>query len=456
MSFNEIQNPALVNGFEALRAAIESRTARVVVMGLGTVGLPMVRLLLDAGFPVIGVDPGEALIDTLGQGRSPMAHYPDALCEDMAGHPNLTLAYSLPADGLDSVPTVAIICVPTPLDPSGNPDLGAVRAATASLARSLRGPLLVSLESTSYPGTTRGVLLPILEAAERSADPGPGRDLWLDFAPERMNPGSEDAAAQEAPRLVGGLDGDSGLLAEAFYTSLGFQTRATQSPEVAEAAKLVENVYRAVNIALVNELKVSLAAQGIDIWQVLDAAGSKPFGFHRFNPGPGAGGSCIPVDPRYLEFSARQAGSPVHLVELAGRIDASMADRVVQVCGQALASKNKTVQGSGILLLGVAYKPGVDILTESPALRVASGLAQLGAQVAYHDPHVPGPLEGMGLVNPSSVAWSASLFEQFDLLVLITDHAELPYAEIERGASLIVDTRGHETLRRAGSRYFPA
>jgi UDP-N-acetyl-D-glucosamine dehydrogenase len=456
MNPSESPSSSRSSGFESMQVAVQNRTAQVVVMGLGAVGLALVRLLLDAGFSVLGVDPGEGIVGTLRAGRSPMRHFPDSWCVDMAGHKALRLVEALPADGLNSTPHVAVICVPTPLRADGDPDLGAVRAATESLASALSGLALVSLESTTYPGTTREVLLPILEAAGHRRAPEDQRNLWLAFAPERVNPGGEDPAARHAPRLGGGFDGASGDLAAAFYSALGFETRRTQTPEVAEAAKLVENVYRAVNIALVNELKVSLAAQGIDIWQVLDAAETKPFGFQRFNPGPGAGGSCIPIDPRYLEFSARRAGSPVRLVELAGQIDASMAEHVVEVCVQALASKHKTLHGSGVLLLGVAYKADVDIITESPALRIAGTLAQLGAQVAYHDPHVPGPLAGMGLVNPESVHWSPALFEQFDLFVLVTDHAALPYSEIEQGAPLIVDTRGHATLRKAGSRYFPA
>jgi UDP-N-acetyl-D-glucosamine dehydrogenase len=333
-----------------------------------------------------------------------------------------------------------------------------VRAASASMGAALSGPALVSLESTTYPGTTREVLLPIFQDAGQRIAPESNRNLWLTFAPERVNPGGEDPAARQAPRLVGGLDKASGELAELFYGALGFQTARTQTPEIAEAAKLVENVYRAVNIALVNELKVSLAAQGIDIWQVLDAAETKPFGFQRFNPGPGAGGSCIPVDPRYLEFSARRAGSPVRLVELAGQIDASMAEHVVNVCQRALATQNKTLAGSRILLLGVAYKAGVDIITESPALRIAACLAERGAAVAYHDPHVPGPLKTKApdLVPNTSLPWSDELFERFDAFVLVTDHGDLAYAPIAERAPLIVDTRGHKLLKQAGPRYFSA
>ncbi|MDF1729839.1 MAG: hypothetical protein P1U53_19045, partial [Sulfitobacter sp.] len=199
-------------------------------MGLGTVGLPLVRLLLDAGFPVMGVDPAPGLVDVLLQGRSPMAHYPDEFCADMASHRELTLVEELPAEGLSATPHVGVICVPTPLDGRGKPDLGAVRAATEALAGTLEGPSLVSLESTTYPGTTRGVLLPILEAAGKRITPEGERNLWLSFAPERVNPGAVDAAAQDAPRLVGGLDPESGRLAEAFYGALGFQTCPTETP----------------------------------------------------------------------------------------------------------------------------------------------------------------------------------------------------------------------------------
>ena len=457
MTSTEPYSNAQAAGYESLRQAIEARTARVVVMGLGAVGLALVRLLLDAGFSVLGVDPGDAIVSSLRQGRTPMRHFPASWCADMAGHKQLDLAVSLADATLQPGPYVGVICVPTPLDENGQPDLSAVRNAAESLAQTLNGPTLVALESTTYPGTTRQVLQPILQAAGKRFD-GAQRDQWLSFAPERVNPGAEDPAARQAPRLVGGLDEASSRLAEAFYQSLGFKTHATQTPEIAEAAKLVENVYRAVNIALVNELKVSLGAQGIDIWQVLDAAETKPFGFQRFNPGPGAGGSCIPVDPRYLEYSARQAGSPVHLVELAGQIDASMPAHVVNVCELALATQHKPLKASRILLLGVAYKPDVDIISESPALRIANELAARGAQVAYHDPHVPGPLPKAAgtLAQATSQTLSIPQYGLYDACILITDHSALPYKQIAANGPLIIDTRGNKVLRTANNRYFPA
>ncbi len=445
------------DGHAALRSAIEQRTAPVVVMGLGAVGLALVRLLLDAGFPVVGVDPGEGVVPVLREGRSPMAHFPESWCADMAGHGALQLFTELPPEGFAPLPHVGVICVPTPLDSEGQPDLRAVRSAAQALGIAIGGPALIALESTTYPGTTRQVLLPIMQAAGKQID-GPKRDLWLTFAPERVNPGCGDPAALRAPRLVGGLDEPSGRLANVFYRALGFETRATESPEVAEAAKLVENVYRAVNIALVNELKLSLGAQGIDIWQVLDAADTKPFGFQRFNPGPGTGGSCIPVDPRYLEFAARRAGQPARLVELAGQVDASMPKYVVDVCERALADQGKSLDGSRILLLGVAYKPEVDILSESPALRIADELSGRGALVDYHDPHVPGPLpaNGVAFVNGTSRSLGDISFQSYAAFILVTDHKALPYERIAVEAPLIVDTRGNAVLRTAGPRYYPA
>ncbi|MEZ6004888.1 MAG: nucleotide sugar dehydrogenase [Planctomycetota bacterium] len=441
--------------FQPLAQALADRSASVVVMGLGAVGLPLVALLLEAGFTVHGVDCDPATIESLRSGRVPLSHLAGPASEGLFGarrvtwhqvHPGQPLAKALP-----ETPAVGVICVPTPLDAAGAPDLEPVRQAARTLARSLPRPALVVLESTSYPGTTREVLAPLFAASGWDEE-----HVAFAFAPERVDPGHGDPAARHAPRLVGGLDEVGGALARRFYTSLGFDVRMVERAEIAEAAKLVENVYRAVNIALVNELKVSFAAQGIDIWQVLDAAASKGFGFQRFDPGPGAGGSCIPVDPRYLEYFARRGGAPLRLVELAGEIDRSMTDHVLQTLERGLTAQGSRLSGARILLLGVAYKADVDILTESASLRIARELLRRGAQVAYSDPLVPGPLE-WGAPEPArSLPLDAETLAAFDACIFLTGHSAWDLDLIARHAPLLVDTRGMATLRQAGDRYLPA
>ena len=478
-----------MKGLEAsLRARLAERSATVCVVGLGAVGLPLVRLLIEAGFAVIAADADEERVRALSEGRSPLAHLGSAWLQTFASHPCLTWTSirpgeSIQVDGSDAI-HVGIICVPTPLNESGDPDLRAMRSAARSLALSMQGPGLVLLESTTFPGSTRRIVapefvalgwtLPGLRAAGLGAsqegkpkdDPKgaqggkeSARVAWMAFAPERVDPGRGDPAALHSPRLVGGLEALGTELAETLYRSLGYRVHTTSRAEVAEAAKLVENVYRAVNIALVNELKVSLAAQGIDVWEVLDAAQTKSFGFQRFDPGPGAGGSCIPIDPRYLEHFAREGGVPLRLVELAGRIDRSMAPHVVYGLEQALRERfadlspeADPIAGARILLLGVAYKPGVGMTTESPALRIAALLQARGARVQYQDPHVPEPVP-MPAGEPLFSCEEPVDWQRFDACLYLTDHPEFDLAAIAAGARLLIDTRGKAELEGAGSRY---
>ncbi|HRV81861.1 MAG TPA: nucleotide sugar dehydrogenase, partial [Planctomycetota bacterium] len=334
----------------------------------------------------------------------------------------------------------------------GQPDLGPLESAAHTLGQSLAPECLVLLESTTYPGTTRNVLAPILREHGRSD----ASRVFVAFAPERVNPGHGDPAARGAPRLVGGLTPDATRLAQAFYQSLGYAVEVTARAEVAEAAKLVENVYRAVNISLVNELKLVFAAQGIDIWEVLDAAQTKGFGFQRFDPGPGAGGSCIPIDPRYLEYFARQGGVPAQLVELAGKIDAHMAEHVVHVLERAALQTGRALQGLRVLLLGVAYKPDVNITSESPSLRVAARLLRAGAQVSYCDPEVPGPLELAPGVWQTSRVLDAATMGSTDAMVYLTDHRAFALDTIAAFPGILVDTRGKRRLRDRAAHYVSA
>ncbi len=460
-SHSEPGSDAQPNSLQALQGVITRREATVVVMGLGAVGLALVQVLLEAGYRVLGVDSNADTVHTIRAGRSPMRHIPEAWCAAMAGHPRLGLQCVQPGqaiaceDELGQPNCIGVLCVPTPLCADGEPDLEPLRAAGHSLAQSLSKPALELLESTTFPGTTRGIMAPIFaDSGFVWDDPGkPDHNLFLAFAPERVNPGSGDPAARQTPRLVGGLQPEGTELAERFYASLGFAVQTTERAEIAEAAKLVENVYRAVNIALVNELKLSFAAQGIDIWQVLDAAASKGFGFQRFDPGPGTGGSCIPVDPRYLAYFARQGGVPVRLVELAGTIDRGMAGEVIAALEFSLAEKGQALAGSRVLLLGMAYKPEVNILSESPSLRIAARLHGLGAEVLYSDPHVPGPIEIDGLGSLASETLTRELLQGVQACLYLTDHAAFPLETIAAHAPLIVDTRGNGVLRGAGERY---
>jgi len=340
------------------------------------------------------------------------------------------------AGDLDTV----TICVPTPLRKTRDPDLSHVISATRAIATRLRAGMLVVLESTTYPGTTEEVVRTILEQTGLRA----GEDFFLAFSPERVDPGNTTWTTANVPKVVGGLTPDCAALAVALYRSCVEQVVPVGSPRTAEMVKLLENTFRAVNIGLVNEMALICDRIGVDVWEVIDAAATKPFGFMPFYPGPGLGGHCVPVDPYYLSWKVREAGFEARFIELAGQINAAMPAHVVEMIADALGDHGKTLRGSDILLLGVAYKPGVTDVRESPALDVLALLRRKGARVAYHDPLVPRiePGQWTGGVALDSVPYSGTAIAAADCVVILTDHPGIDYPAVAGAARVVIDTRG--------------
>lgn len=419
-------------GFEELRARIAERSARIGVVGLGAVGLPLAEAFVEAGFAVQGHEIDPQRLELVRRGENPLAHLrPGLLCELHASGRFEASADESRLSGLD----VALICVPTPLDARREPDLSCVRAAARALARELPRGALVVLESTTWPGTTREVLGAIFRAQGRE----PGEDVLLAYSPEREDPGREGASTATIAKLVGGTCPRSQLAAEELYGCAVREVHGVSSAEVAEAAKLFENVFRAVNIALVNELKLVLERAGIDVWETLAAAGTKPFGFQRFAPGPGTGGQCIPVDPRYYAWIARELGSRARLVEEADAINRAMPAHVVARTRAALERQGRVLAGARVLVLGVAYKKDVDIVSESPALEILRLYAAAGAEVRYSDPFVPQVPGERGALR--SCALTPAELARADAVVLVTDHGRFDYRLVAEHARLVIDTR---------------
>jgi UDP-N-acetyl-D-glucosamine dehydrogenase len=332
-----------------------------------------------------------------------------------------------------------LICVPTPLGSHQEPDLSFIQRTTEEIAKTLRAGQLIALESTTYPRTTREIVLPRLESRGLKC----GTDFFLAFSPEREDPGRKDFSTQTIPKLVGGIDEPSGRVATALYQQAIRHVIPVASAEIAEAAKLLENIYRAVNIALVNEMKMVLTAMDIDIWQVIAAASTKPFGFQPFFPGPGLGGHCIPIDPFYLTWKAREVGMPTKFIELAGQINHQMPDYVVQRTTLALNDRGKAIKGSKILILGLAYKPDVDDVRESPSFELIEKLSHLGAAVDYNDPYVPATHRMRNYdLQMQSVPLTAQSLGGYDCVVISTHHSTYNWQMIADHAKLIIDTRG--------------
>lgn len=418
-----------------LLARIKNKTARIGVIGLGYVGLPLVRAFSDQGFRVLGFDTDPAKIKKLGERTSYIGHIPNdvvAGMRDKGFEPTGDFTRLAEAD-------VIIICVPTPLTEARDPDLGYVEKSTRAIAAQLRIGQLVVLESTTYPGTTRGVVLPVLEESGLVA----GRDFFLAFSPEREDPGNPVFSAPQIPKVVGGLDPASSLLAAALYELVTVQVVRVSSPEVAEASKILENTYRAVNIALVNELKMLYDRMGVNIWEVISAARTKPFGFQAFYPGPGLGGHCIPIDPFYLTWVARKHGMSTRFIELAGEINTAMPSYVVSRTADALNDRGKPVKGSKITLLGMAYKRDVDDPRESPGFELMEILLKKGAFVDYNDPHIPTlpPMRKYPHLSMDSQELTPDYLQSRDCLIIVTDHSAYDWGFIVKHATLVVDTR---------------
>jgi UDP-N-acetyl-D-glucosamine dehydrogenase len=418
-----------------LESMIRKRSARIGVIGLGYVGLPLVRAFFRAGFPVRGFDIDARKVEILSRGESYILSFQSSQVAEMAtsGRFRATTDFAELRDV-----QVVIICVPTPLNASREPDLSCVENTARQIRQHLQRGQLVVLESTTYPGTTEEVVKPILEESGLAA----GKDFFLAFSPEREDPGNPQFETTTIPKLVGGLDRDSGALAACLYSTAIREVIEVSHAKVAEAAKILENIYRAVNIALVNELKVLFDRMGIDVWEVIEAAKSKPFGFQAFYPGPGLGGHCIPIDPFYLTWKARQYEMSTRFIELAGEVNTSMPHYVVQKVVEGLNRLKKTVNGSRGLIVGLAYKKNTDDIRESPSFKVIDLLEDMGASLCYHDPHVKsigntrqykGVLEGVPL-EPAILA-------QSDFAVIVTDHDAVDYAKIVEHCPLVIDSR---------------
>jgi UDP-N-acetyl-D-glucosamine dehydrogenase len=424
---------------------ITSQHAKVGIIGLGYVGLPLARSFSVKGFAVLGFDVDINKVDQLQRGESYIGHITaDSIAQMRTGGFEATNQFERLAE-VDAV----LICVPTPLTDAREPDLQYVVKSAEAIAANLRAGQLVILESTTYPGTTRDVVQPILEAGGLLV----GRDFFLAFSPEREDPGNASFSAPSIPKVVGGLEPLSLEVAAALYSQAIVRVIPVSSPEVAEACKILENTYRAVNIALVNELKILYDRMGIDVWEVIDAAKTKPFGFQAFYPGPGLGGHCIPIDPFYLTWVARRHGLSTRFIELAGEINTSMPAFVVGKISDALNERCKSVKGSKITLLGMAYKKDVDDARESPSFELMEQLLHKGAKVSYNDPHVP-RLTGTRR-HPEMNMLSQELTPEFlrwqDAVVIVTDHSAYDWQSIVEHAPLIVDTRNatkHVTTNR--------
>jgi UDP-N-acetyl-D-glucosamine dehydrogenase len=422
---------------------LKARTANIGVIGLGYVGLPLTLLLSEAGFKVTGFDIDVKKVDDLQAGRSYIFRIPE---EDIQSARKkgmqATTDFSL-LTGMDAI----IMCVPTPLTGHREPDLSFIENTARSTAPWIQEGQLVVLESTTYPGTTEDLLIPILEAenahglkVQTKGGRGEQGVFYVAFSPEREDPGNTTVARHDIPKVVGGHEGIATELAATLYEGIFTRAVRVSSTRVAEMTKLLENIYRCVNIALVNELKVLSIRMGVDIWEVIDAAATKPFGFHPFYPGPGLGGHCIPIDPFYLSWKAKEYDFNTRFIELAGEVNEAMPEYVTQAVGKALNQHKKALNGSKVLMLGMAYKKDIDDLRESPSLTIIELLRHEGAEVLYNDPYFPTVGRGRHY-NLNMTCTPLENLEQYDCVLIVTDHSDYDYEEIVRTSKLVVDSR---------------
>src|ERR1700704_4736652 len=427
---------------DQLKSKIQKREARVGIIGLGYVGLPLALLYSEQKFQVTGFDIDQRKIDALAKGTSYIYRISS---EEIAAAKSAGFTATSDYSQLEAMDAI-IICVPTPLNEYHEPDLSFITDTTHAIAPHLQTGQLVVLESTTYPGTTEEVMVPILESENRegmkaargtSVEP---KAFFVAFSPEREDPGNTTVARRDIPKVVGGLNAEAAQLAAALYGAIFTRTVPVSSPAVAEMTKLLENIYRCVNIALVNELKLLCLRMGLDIWEVIAAASTKPFGFHPFYPGPGLGGHCIPVDPFYLSWKAKEFDFRTRFIELAGEENLAMPYNVISATISALNRQKKAINGSKIMVLGVAYKRDIDDLRESPALTIIELLQKEGAQVSYNDPYFP--FVGRGRKYDLQMTRSPlDNLGQYDCVLIITDHTDYDYKKIVNEAQLVVDSR---------------
>jgi UDP-N-acetyl-D-glucosamine dehydrogenase len=420
---------------QSLLKKIDTKNATVGIIGLGYVGLPLVLRFAEENFTVTGFDIDKSKVDVLNSGKSYIKHIPESKIKEIIQ----TNKFSATTDFSRLKDTDCIlICVPTPLNDNKEPNLAYIKNTAEQIARHLRKNQLISLESTTYPGTTREELLPLFEKTGLK----PGEDFFLVYSPEREDPANKKYSTQNIPKVVGGITPTCLTSGEALYQQIVDTVIPVSSTEVAELTKLLENTYRSVNIALVNELKVLADKMGIDIWEVIEASSTKPFGFKPFYPGPGLGGHCIPIDPFYLSWKARELNFSTRFIELAGEVNNSMPEYVISKLSDALNNQTKCIRDSKILVLGVAYKKDIDDIRESPAVEIIDRLKKKGAQVFYHDPYVP-RIHNMRKydLDIKSSDLSQELLNDMDAVLIITDHSDYDYDWIVENSSIVIDTR---------------
>ena len=407
---------------------IQTRNAKIGIIGMGYVGIPLGLEFVKAGFTVIGFDKNKKRVDDINNGKQIMKHISSKLMsrfiENEKGSATNDFTKIQNTDCL-------IICVPTPLDEHEQPDMSYVESATNEISKNISKGQLIILESTTYPGTTREIVMPLLEKSNLKA----GDDFFLAYSPEREDPGNKDFSVAKIPKVIGGYTENCLQITSELYETIVSETVKVSSMETAESTKLMENIFRAVNIAMVNELKLVLDRMGVNIWEVIDAAKTKPFGFMPFYPGPGIGGHCIPIDPFYLSWKAKEFNTEAKFIELAGEINRKMTEHIAHRIGKALNDDKKSIRESKILLIGLAYKKDIDDVRESPAIKIMNLLKYKGANVDYHDPFVN------KFKNMQSIDLTANNIQKYDLVAIATDHSKIDYELIGKYASIVVDTR---------------
>jgi UDP-N-acetyl-D-glucosamine dehydrogenase len=427
-------------------AKFRSHEATVGILGLGYAGLPVAFGFAEAGFQVVGFDIDQAKVEALNRGHSYVSHLPATRLRSLLERGRFRASGNF--DELANC-DAAIICVPTPLDDARKPDLSSVVRTATTVAKYLHRGQLVVVESTSYPGTTDEIVLPILASSGLTV----GEDFFLAFSPEREDPGNPSFNVKNTPKLVGGVTSSCQVAACAAYGEIVTRVVPVSSARVAEASKMLENTFRCVNIALINELKMVFERMGINVWEVIGAAATKPFGFIPFFPGPGLGGHCIPIDPFYLSWKARQYGITPRLVELAGEINSDMPEYVVSRLVEGLSSQGKMLKGSEILLLGAAYKRDIEDVRESPALAIVNLLNVGEAKIRYHDPHVPILRSRHVVAEMRSIPLTATSVSSADAVVIVTDHQQVDYRLVMQHAKLVIDTRNATAAYRGSASY---